>query len=57
MDDEPDGNLSFTKYELRLPGPDKKLGTEDDWTMRDGLIVKPVDTEEQAQPAEATNKP
>jgi len=57
MDDEPDGNLSFTKYELRLPGPDKKLGTEDDWTMRDGLIVKPVEAEEQAQPAEATDKP
>lgn len=57
-DDEPDGGLSFTKYELRLPGPDKKLGTEDDWTMRDGLIVKPViEAEEQAQPAEATTKP
>jgi hypothetical protein len=57
MDDEPDGGLSFTKYEMRLPGPDKKLGTEDDWMMRDGLIVKPVEAEEQAQSVEAPNEP
>ncbi|HEX8888077.1 MAG TPA: hypothetical protein VF779_02815 [Pyrinomonadaceae bacterium] len=57
MDDESDGGLSFTKYELRLPGPDRKLGTEDDWTMRDGVIVKPIETEESARPVEAQNKP
>jgi hypothetical protein len=57
IDDESDGGLSFTKYELRLPGPDKKLGTEDDWTMRDGVIVKPVETEEPARSVEAQNKP
>jgi type II secretory pathway pseudopilin PulG len=45
-DDAPEGGLSFTKYEMRLPGPDNKLGTEDDWTMRDGLIVKPAKAEE-----------
>jgi hypothetical protein len=48
-DDAPEGGLSFTKYEMRLPGPDNKLGTEDDWTMRDGLIVKPAKVEEQAE--------
>lgn len=56
-DDESEGGLSFTKYELRLPGPDRKLGTDDDWTMRDGLIIKPIETEEQAQPGEAQNNP
>jgi hypothetical protein len=56
-DDAPVGGLSFTKYELRLPGQDKKLGTEDDWTIRDGVIIKPVETDEQAQPADATRKP
>ena len=32
--------LSFTNYELRLPGPDKLLNTEDDWIMRDGVLTK-----------------
>ncbi|HKP73135.1 MAG TPA: hypothetical protein VJT82_09385 [Pyrinomonadaceae bacterium] len=31
--------LSFTNYKLRLPGKDKKLGTEDDLMIRDGVIV------------------
>ena len=52
-DDAPEGGLSFTKYELRLPGPDNKLGTEDDWTMRDGVILKPAKTEEQADSPDA----
>lgn len=30
--------LSFTNYELPLPGPDKQLGTEDDLLLRDGVI-------------------
>ena len=42
-DDVPGGGLSFTRYELRLPGPDNKIGTDDDWAMRDGLITKPVE--------------
>ncbi len=46
-DDVPGGGLSFTRYELRLPGPDNKLGTEDDWAMRDGLITKPVEADKQ----------
>lgn len=45
-DDAPGGGFSFTKYEMRLPGPDNKLGTEDDWAMRDGVIIKPVKAEE-----------
>lgn len=33
-------SLSFTNYELTLPGPDKLLGTEDDITVRDGVISR-----------------
>jgi hypothetical protein len=54
-DDAPEGGLAFTKYELRLPGEDKKLGTEDDWIMRDGMIIKPSPSEEQA--AQSANRP
>lgn len=32
--------LSFTNYELRLPGVDKIMGTEDDLIVRDGMINK-----------------
>jgi hypothetical protein len=32
--------ISFTNYDLRLPGEDKILGTDDDLIMRDGLIQK-----------------
>jgi hypothetical protein len=32
--------LSFTNYELLLPGPDQQLGTEDDLVLRDGLVSK-----------------
>ena len=54
-DDASEGGLSFTRYEMRLPGQDNKLGTEDDWTMRDGVIIKPVKTEDLV--IEATNPP
>lgn len=40
IDDTPTGSLSFTNYELALPGVDKILGTEDDLILRDGLITK-----------------
>ncbi|HKR00934.1 MAG TPA: hypothetical protein VJT09_09685 [Pyrinomonadaceae bacterium] len=56
-DDAPEGGFSFTKYELRLPGADNKPGTEDDWTMRDGLIIKPLETEEQTPSPGAARKP
>lgn len=39
-DDSLDEKVSFTNYELRLPGEDKILGTEDDWLMRDGVIQR-----------------
>ena len=53
-DDAPEGGLSFTRYELRLPGPDNKLGTDDDWAMRDGLIMKPVEPDKQQSTQAAT---
>jgi hypothetical protein len=31
--------VSFTSYELRLPGEDKKLNTDDDLMIRDGLVM------------------
>jgi hypothetical protein len=33
--------LSFTNYELRLPGADKLLNTEDDLIVLDGVTYKP----------------
>ena len=32
-------SVSFMNYELRLPGGDKKLNTDDDLIVRDGLIM------------------
>jgi hypothetical protein len=31
--------VSFTNYELRLPGEDKKLNTDDDLIIHDGLVM------------------
>ena len=31
--------VSFTNYELRLPGEDKKLNTDDDLIIQDGLVM------------------
>jgi hypothetical protein len=31
--------VSFTNYELRLPGADKKLNTDDDLMVKDGLVM------------------
>lgn len=56
-DDAPLTGLSFTKYELRLPGEDKKLGTDDDWMIRDGLIEKPVQPDEPSQSPDAARLP
>jgi hypothetical protein len=36
--------LSFTNYELQLPGMDRILGTEDDLLVRDGVITKASET-------------
>jgi hypothetical protein len=42
-DDTPSGGLSFTNYEIRLPGEDKVLGNDDDWVGRDGVIMRLAD--------------
>jgi hypothetical protein len=34
-----DHGISFTSYELRLPGPDKILNNDDDTIVRDGLVM------------------
>lgn len=39
-DDTPTGGLSFTNYVLRLPGEDKITGTDDDWVVTDGFIMR-----------------
>jgi hypothetical protein len=36
--------LSFTNYELKLPGADKLPGTEDDLVVRDGQITRATDS-------------
>ena len=36
--------LAFNKYTLRLPGPDKLYGTEDDLIVRDGMITRAADS-------------
>jgi hypothetical protein len=42
--DEPlSGGLSFTNYEIPLPGPDNLKGTDDDQIVRDGVIWKVSD--------------
>lgn len=44
LDSTPDNTLaagvSFTNYEIRLPGPDKAVGTDDDLILRDGVITR-----------------
>lgn len=39
-DDTPPAGISFTNYVLRLPGEDKITGTDDDWVVRDGMVMK-----------------
>jgi hypothetical protein len=39
-DDATPNVLSFTNYELQLPGEDKIMGNDDDWIARDGMIMK-----------------
>lgn len=42
-DDMPAGGVSFTNYDLRLPGADKILGNDDDWVGHDGVLVRVSD--------------
>ena len=39
-EDRPAAGLTFTNYDLRLPGPDGLLRTDDDLLLRDGVIYK-----------------
>jgi hypothetical protein len=39
-DDVSPGGLTFTTYELRMPGEDKILGNDDDWIGHDGMLVR-----------------
>jgi type II secretory pathway pseudopilin PulG len=39
-DDLPAGGLTYTTYALVLPGEDKITGTDDDWIVREGMIMK-----------------
>lgn len=45
-DDALDEGVSFTNYEMRLPGEDKILNTADDWILRDGITLKPSESME-----------
>jgi hypothetical protein len=53
IEDPPVGGLS-TNYELRLPGEDKILDTDDDVILRDGVIMTVARTKETSKPAAAT---
>ena len=53
-DDVPDEGVTFTNYELRLPGEDKLMGTDDDWMIRDGVIIRPSQLARSSSPASAS---
>ena len=56
--DEPlSGGLSFTNYELPLPGPDNLKGTDDDQIVRDGVIWNVSDLPRRGAGASSTAKP
>lgn len=55
-DDTPGERLSFTNYELPLPGPDKIMGTEDDLILRDGVIYKASETPRRSVTAAASTQ-
>jgi hypothetical protein len=48
--------LSFTNYELPLPGADKILGTEDDLILRDGIVDKASGAPRRLGSTTVTNK-
>jgi hypothetical protein len=49
--------LTFTNYTLRLAGKDKKLGTDDDLYIRDGMIVPAPPTPQATRAAAKKNVP
>jgi hypothetical protein len=42
-DDVQPGGLTFTTFELRMPGEDGILGNNDDWIGHDGVLVRVTD--------------
>lgn len=55
--DEPlSEGLSFTNYELRLPGIDKVLNTEDDLVLRDGVIITVSETPRRGNSTSSTTQ-
>jgi hypothetical protein len=48
--------LSFTNYELLLPGADKILGTEDDLILRDGVVREAAGAPRRLGSTTVTNK-
>ena len=56
VDDTPGERLTFTNYELPLPGPDKIMGTEDDLIVRDGVIYKASETPRRSVKAAASTQ-
>lgn len=42
-DDATPAGITFTRYDLRLPGEDKILGNEDDWVAKDGVVMRLAD--------------
>jgi hypothetical protein len=54
-DDSPGEGVSFTDYEMRLPGEDKILNTDDDWIVRNGVVTKPSPANTQTMSAGSSN--
>jgi hypothetical protein len=55
-DDSPGERLSFTNYELLLPGPDKITGTEDDLIVRDGVTYQASEAPRRFTGSKVANK-
>lgn len=56
-DNAPTEGLSFTNYKLVLPGADRQFGTEDDITLKDGIILPnaPAALRNKLRPTTANN--
>lgn len=55
-DDAVDEGISYTNYEIVLPGEDKILGTADDWKIRDGIIYRPSPQPSATAPERETDR-
>jgi len=52
-----DHGVAFTTYELRLPGEDKILGTDDDLVLHDGVINKASELTQPSSTSVRSNAP